>query len=53
MDDMNNSDINVGTRQSVVAIVKEDGILKGVELRQRNGATEILWTRSTESTDRR
>ena len=50
---MNNSDINVGTRQSVVAIVKEDGILKGVELRQRKGATEILWTRSTESTDTR
>ncbi|UCF16052.1 MAG: hypothetical protein JSW59_01055, partial [Phycisphaerales bacterium] len=48
---MNDSDINVGTRRSVVAIVREDGILKAVELRRQNGATEILWTRSTENTE--
>ncbi|UCD94448.1 MAG: hypothetical protein JSU69_11920 [Candidatus Zixiibacteriota bacterium] len=48
---MNDSDINVGTQQSVVAIVREDGILKGVELRRQTGATEILWARSTESTE--
>lgn len=48
---MNESDMNFGTRQSVVAIVREDGILKGVEMRRHNGATEILWARSTEKTD--
>ena len=48
---MNDSDTNVGARKSVVAIVKEDGRLKGVELRKRGGATEILWTKSAESTD--
>jgi len=51
LNDMNDSDTNVGARKSVVAIVKEDGRLKGVELRKRGGATEILWAKSTESTD--
>jgi hypothetical protein len=48
---MNDSDTNVGTRQSVVAIVREDDVLKGVELRKRDGATEILWAKSTEDID--
>jgi len=48
---MNDSDTNVGARKSVVAIVKEDGRLKGVELRKRGGATEVLWAKSTESAD--
>jgi hypothetical protein len=51
LNDMNDSDTNVGARKSVVAIVKEDGRLKGVELRKRGGATEILWAKSAESTD--
>ncbi len=48
---MNESDINVGTRKSVLAIVREDGILKGVELRRRNGATEILWAGRADNPD--
>jgi len=48
LNNMNDSDTNVGTRQSVVAIVREDDVLKGIELRRRDGATEILWTRSAE-----
>ena len=48
---MNDSDTNAGTRQSVVALVKEDGVLKGVELRRHNGATEILWAKSTDGAD--
>ena len=51
MNNMNDSDTNAATRQSVVAIVKEDGVLKGVELRRHNGATEILWAKSTDSAD--
>ena len=51
MNDMNDSDTNVGAQKSVVAIVKEDGRLKGVELRKRGGAAEILWAKSTESAD--
>ena len=37
--------------QSVVAIVKEDDNLKGVELREQNGSCEILWTRRSEGAD--
>ncbi len=51
MDNMNDSDTSIGSRQSVVAIVTEDGILKGVELRKRDGATEIVWAKSTDSSD--
>ena len=48
---MNESDISLATRQSVVAMVREGGRLKAVELRKRNGSTEILWARSTDSAD--
>ncbi|MHC4627373.1 MAG: hypothetical protein ACYTDV_10375, partial [Planctomycetota bacterium] len=48
---MNDSDTNAETRQSVVALVKEDGVLKGVELRRHDGATEILWAKSTDGAD--
>jgi len=48
---MNDSDISVTTRQSVVAMVRDNGKLKAVELRKRNGSTEILWARSTESAE--
>ncbi len=48
---MTDNDTSTGTQQSVVAIVKEDGVLKGIELRRRNGATEILWSKSAESPD--
>lgn len=51
MNNMNDSETNVPTGQSVVAIVKEDGRFKGVELRRRNGSTEILWAKSAQSTD--
>lgn len=37
--------------QSVIAIVKEDDKLKGVELRKKNGAYEILRTVSSDPTD--
>jgi hypothetical protein len=48
---MNDSDTNAETQQSVVAIVKEDGVLKAVELRRHSGATEIVWAKSTDSAD--
>ena len=51
MNNMNDSDTNAGTRQSVVAIVREDGVLKGVELRRGDGTTEILWAKCTDSAD--
>ena len=51
MNDMNDSDTNVGARKSVVAIVKEDGRLKGVELRKQGDAAKILWTKSAKSMD--
>lgn len=51
MNDMNDDNINVGTRRSVVAMVKEDGKLKGIELRKDRGSVEILWAKSAESSD--
>ena len=51
MNDMNDNNINVGTRQSVVAMTKEDGKLKGIELRKQHGSVEVLWAKSIESTD--
>lgn len=51
MSNMSDNETNVPTGQSVVAIVKEDGKFKGVELRKRNGSTEILWTKTAQSAD--
>jgi len=48
---MNNDKINTVIRQSIVAIVKDDNKLKGIELQNQDGSLEILWTRSGESTD--
>lgn len=48
---MNNNNIDVEKRQSVIAIVKEDDKLKGIELRKKNESLEILWTQSREGTE--
>ena len=37
--------------QSIVAIVNDDGVFKGVGLRKQGGAFEILWTRRSEDPD--
>jgi len=37
---------------SAVAIAQEDGKLKAVELRRREGGFEVLWTKSSEAGDR-
>ncbi len=39
------------TWQSVIAMAKENGVLKGVELQRRNGSYEILWAKSLEDAD--
>jgi len=51
LNDMNNNQTNMGTWQSVVAIVNDDNEFKGVELRKQDGSFEILWTRSSEESD--
>ena len=51
MNDMNDNNINVEAHQSAVALVKEDGKLKGIELRKHRGSVEVLWARSAESSD--
>jgi hypothetical protein len=43
---MNNNKTDTEKIESVIAIVKEDDKLKGVELRKKNGSYEILWTKS-------
>lgn len=45
---MNNDKIDVEKPESVIAIVREDDKFKGVELQKKNGAVELLWTRSRE-----
>jgi hypothetical protein len=45
---MNNNKIEVVEPQSVIAFLKEDDTLKGVELRKTNGSVEILWTKSSD-----
>ncbi|MBN2314762.1 MAG: hypothetical protein JXM79_12600, partial [Sedimentisphaerales bacterium] len=45
---MNNDKTEMDRPRSVVAIVKDDDRLKGVELRKQNGALEIVWTKSAE-----
>jgi len=47
---MNDSKTNSHTWRSVVAIAKENGILRGVELQRQNGSFEILWAKSHEDT---
>ena len=46
---MNNDKIVEKEIASVIAIAREDDKLKGVELREKDGSYEILWTRSSEA----
>ncbi|MFH1716753.1 MAG: hypothetical protein ABIF19_05335 [Planctomycetota bacterium] len=48
---MSDNKTNSQTWRSVVAIAKENGVLKGVELQRRNGSFEILWAKSHEGAD--
>jgi hypothetical protein len=48
---MSNDATDFETQRSVVAIAKVDNRLMTVELRKQNGAFEVLWTKSSESTD--
>lgn len=45
---MNHNKTEVEQPRSVVAIVKDDNQLKGVELRKKDGFFELLWTRGAE-----
>ena len=51
MNDMNNDKTNEEIRQSIVVIAKDDDKLKGIELQNQDGSLEILWTKSSQSTD--
>jgi hypothetical protein len=48
---MNNNKIDAKPIESVMAIVREDETFKGVELRKKKGAYEILWTKSNQTPD--
>ena len=48
---MNDSNIDVGAQKSVVAMVREGGQLKAIELQRKGESVEILWTRSAETAD--
>ncbi|MHC4507882.1 MAG: hypothetical protein ACYTAO_02850 [Planctomycetota bacterium] len=48
---MTDSKTNAEAGPSVIAIVKEDNKLKGVEIRSGNGSFDLLWTRSSEDPD--
>jgi hypothetical protein len=48
---MNSNKTNVGTRRSVVAITQEESMLKAVELREKGGVFEVLWTKSNEGSE--
>ncbi|MHC4750385.1 MAG: hypothetical protein ACYTFW_10975 [Planctomycetota bacterium] len=48
---MSNNVTDFETQRSVIAIAKADNRLVTVELRKQNGAFEVLWTKSSESTD--
>jgi len=48
MDD-NGTDIRI--RQSVIAIVQEEGKFKALELAKGDGAFEVLWTKNSEDSD--
>ena len=39
---------NIKTHHSVIAITQEEDRLKAIELRQDNGATNVMWTKSSE-----
>ena len=47
---MNNNQSNMEWR-SVVAVVNDDGVFKGVGIHKQGGSFEILWTRSSEDPD--
>ena len=44
---MSNNAAKIRTQQSAVAIAQEETKLKAVELREKNGALEVLWTKSS------
>jgi len=48
---MNSNKTNVGTRRSVVAITQDESMLKAVELQEKGGVFEVLWTKSNEGSD--
>ena len=39
---------NIKTHHSVIAITQEEDRLKAIELRQHNGSTNVMWTKSSE-----
>ncbi len=39
---------DIKTSHSVIAIAQEEGKLKAIELREQNGTTNVLWTKSSE-----
>lgn len=39
---------NIKTHHSVIAITQEENRLKAIELREQNGAINVLWTKSSE-----
>lgn len=48
---MSHNVTNIGILRTVVAIAQEESKLKAVELRERTGAFEVLWTKSSEGTN--
>ena len=40
---------NIKKLHSVIAIAQEEGNLKAIELRQQDGTTNLLWTKSSEN----
>ncbi len=45
---MSDSTAKIRTQQSVVAIAQEESALKAIELREKDGTLEVLWTKSSE-----
>jgi len=44
---MSDSAAKIRTQQSVVAIAQEESKLKAIELREKDGTLEALWTKSS------
>ncbi|MFZ2149117.1 MAG: hypothetical protein WAV28_18050 [Sedimentisphaerales bacterium] len=44
---MSNNSAKIRTQQSVIAIAQEETKLKAVELREKDGTLEVLWTKSS------
>ena len=51
MNNMNDSKTKVGTGLPVVAMLREDGQFKGIELQMKRGSLEVLWAKSAENKD--